>query len=290
VLVVTDVPFAMLHGEDRITRRALAASAALFRPVLPVLVADDASPDIVIGAVLYASESPFAVLFPRRFAAVAERFHGERPDVTLAVFRGSAPPAGLPAGNGVLNVFGTDSATDLFRAGLFAGILGAAMGEADGEGGQRIHALVHDARAGGGERSLFAGAATGRDPGSAVVFAGTAAELPDLRGVSSLVAAGAGADALERNPGVPVVLFSWLDPDLTSSAVVAMFDDSPWALAVPAVRMAARGEATGTIPSKPLVFSRRIADNGVSRALRRAASAVPQETNVAANVDTAAKR
>ncbi|MCL2190643.1 MAG: hypothetical protein FWB79_01490 [Treponema sp.] len=277
VLVVTDIPFAALYGEDRLRRRQLSASAALFRRVRPVFIADDASPDMLIAAISYASENPFVVLFPRRFAAVAERFHGESPEIPAVIFRGTVPAGGLPAGNGILNVYGTDQGTDLFRAGLFAGIIGS-MGRADEAGlpgGQRTHVLWQGRFVDPEGRGLFSGAVMERDPDSAVVFVDTAAGMPDTRGVSSMVMAGAGADYLERNPGIPVVLFSWLDPDLTSREVVAIFDDSPWALVVPATRMAANGVASGVIPSKPLIFSDRIADNRMARAMRRSAGREP---------------
>jgi len=277
VLVVTDIPFAALYGEARIRMRRAFASVALFRQVLPVLIADDASPDIVIAAVSAASENPFVVLFPRRFAAVAERFHGEFPETLVVVFRGAVPAAQMPRGNGVLNVYGTDRATDLFRAGLFAGIIGAMGREVEQDDpGQRTHVLLQDRFVNHEGRALFSGAAMGLDPYSAVVFASAAADVPDMRRVSSMVMAGAGADILERNPGTPVIMFSWLDPSLTSREVIVMFDDSPWAMVVPATRMAARGVAEGLIPSNPLIFSDRIADNDITRMLRRAAGRMPE--------------
>ncbi|MCL2191789.1 MAG: hypothetical protein FWB78_00140 [Treponema sp.] len=280
VLVVTDLPFAALHGENRLQMRQLFASVALFRQVRPVLIADDASPDMLIAAISYASENPFMVLFPRRFAAVAERFHRELPEIPVVVFRGAIPAAEMPAGNGIFNVFGTDQGTDLFRAGLFAGIIGS-MGQTveplddDLPPGQRTHVLWQNRFVTPNGRELFSGAVMDRDPDSAVVFVSTPAGMPDTRNVSSMVMIGAGADYLERNPGVPVILFSWLNPDLTSREVIIIFDDSPWALVVPATRMAARGVSTGVIPSKPLIFSDRIADNGVTRAIRRSAGRVP---------------
>jgi len=280
VLVVTDLPFVALYGENRLRTRQLSASAALFRQVRPVLIADDASPDMLIAAISYASENPFLVLFPRRFAAVAERFHRESPEIPVVVFRGAVPASEMPAGSGIFSVYGTDRATDLFRAGLFAGIIGS-MGQggerddADLPVAQRTHVLWQDRFVTHEGREFFSVAVRERDPDSAVVFIGTAAAMPDTRGVSSMVMAGAGADYLERNPGIPVILFSWLNPDLTSGEVVVMFDDSPWALVVPATRMATEGITVGVIPSKPLVFSDRIADNGVTRAIRRSAGRAP---------------
>ena len=280
VLVVTDLPFAALYGENRLRTRRLSASAALFRQVRPVFITDDASPDMLIAAIAYASREPFIVLFPRRFAAVAERFHRESPETPVVVFRGAVPASELPAGNGIFSVFGTDRATDLFRAGLFAGAIGylGRTGEPldpDAPVVQRTHILWQDRFITQEGRNVFSGAVAERDPDSSVVFVGTAAAMPDTRGVQSMVMAGAGADYLERNPGIPIILFSWLNPDLTSREVVVMFDDSPWAMVVPATRMAVGGDATGLIPSKPLIFSDRIADNGVTRAMRRSAGRFP---------------
>jgi len=274
VLVVTDPPFVALYGEGRIRARQASASAALFRRVLPVMISGDASPDMLLAAISYASESPFAVLFPLRFASAAERFREEFPGTPVALLRGAVPPGDLPEGGGFFSVIGTDRAADLFRAGLFAGAAGAARA-AGGEGGRRVHVLWQDRFAGPDDRELFYAAVSAADPGSAVVFVRTHAEMPDPREVSSLVMMGIGADFFGGLPGVPVVLFGWLDPALTSRDVVAMFDDSPWALAAPAARMAARGAPSGEIPSKALVFSDRIADNRVARALRRAAGRRP---------------
>ncbi|MCL2609060.1 MAG: hypothetical protein FWD94_04055 [Treponema sp.] len=277
VLVVTDVPFAALYGEERIRGHRISASLSLFRPVRPVMIADDASPDILIAAISHASGNPFAVLFPRRFSAVAERFHEEFPPVPAVVFRGTSA-SGMPAGNGTLSVYGTDRRADLFRAGILAGTIGLAGKTSGGEedsGGRRTHVLLHDSLSTGEERAVFSGAVMEVDSASAVVFAGSSAAMPDLRLAASVVSAGGPGDFMERNVGVPVILFSWMHPDFTSGEVLVMFDDSHWALAAEAARMAARGEAEGLIPSKTLIFSERIADNGVARVLKRAAGRIP---------------
>jgi len=271
VLVVTDVPFAALYGERRIRQRRAAASFSLFRRVLPVMIADDASADLVVAALGYAAERPFAVVFPGRFHEAAQRFHSEFPDVAVVLFRGTG--SGGVSGGAGFGVFAADRDTDLFRAGLIAGIAGAAFAPPppeEGEPPQRIHVLVQDASVTDEGRAVFSGAAQSADPGSAVIFVSSAAEMPDMGIASSLVIAGAGGDFLERNPGAPVVLFSWLDPAFTSGDVLVLFDDSHWALAARSVRAVSRGRYYGVIPSRPLIFSDRIADNDIARRLRRA--------------------
>jgi len=187
----------------------------------------------------------------------------------------------MPAGNGILNVYGTDGRADLFRAGIFAGTIGlTGKGSRDAQveaGGRRTHVLLSDALTTGGERAVFSGAVMEADSAAAVVFADSVAAMPDPRTASSIVFSGGPGDFMETNRGVPVILFSWLHPDFTSDDVLVVFDDSPWALAADAARMAARGEAEGLIPSKTLIFSGRIADNAVARVLKRAAGAIPPE-------------
>ena len=90
VLVVTDVSFMSLYGKNRIRLQMLRCSITLFRPVLPVTIADDAGDDILLFAVSNMSSRPFCVLFPYRFAEAA-RFYRERfPGVPVVLLEGSA--------------------------------------------------------------------------------------------------------------------------------------------------------------------------------------------------------
>ncbi|MCL2557437.1 MAG: hypothetical protein FWE09_03070 [Treponema sp.] len=278
LLVVTDLPFAALYGESRVRSASISASLSLFRPVRPLLIADDASADVLVAAIRYASERPFAVIFPPRFSEAALRFHEEFPEIPVALMRGSVPAAQMPAGEGLFGVYGTDRETDLYRAGLFAGAMGLRPRDEAGEGQEdsppsaperRTHVLWNEAFVGARGRELFYEAVLKADPEAHVAFIGSDGELRDLSGVSSFSIAVAGAGAISSARGVPTILFAWLDPGLTHGDVFALFDDSPWALAVPVARLMEMGEAEGEIPSKPLIISARVADNAVTRDLRR---------------------
>ena len=273
VLVVTDAPFAALYGLSRMKREQAAASRALFRRVRPVLVADGASPDILVVAISSAASRPFCVLFPRRHAAAAERYHEEFPETPAVLLGGYVPASGLPVPNGLLSVYGTDREADLYRAGLFAGILGDLRHRQAGEASapQRTVALWQDRAVTAAQRDLFIRGARERYPESGVIFANAIGEMPESGGLSCAVLTGAGAEYFDSQSRVPVVLFSWLDPALVPREVAVLFDDSPWGLAVPAARMAANRQAEGKIPSNPLILPKNIADKGTLKALKRIA-------------------
>jgi hypothetical protein len=92
-----------------------------------------------------------------------------------------------------------------------------------------------------------------------------------MNDISCAVINGAAADYFNSNPKKPIILFSWLDPALTVREAVVLFDDSPWALAVPAVKIAVKKIGESNISSKILFPGGRIADKHILRALKKAA-------------------
>jgi hypothetical protein len=280
VLIVTDAPFAALHGVSQLRRQQVSASLALFRQVKPVKVADGVSPDLVSLSITEVSRQPFCVLFPRSHSSAAVHFHERFPEVNAVVLSGSFPVSDLPPLDGFFCEYVTDRETDYYRAGLFAGILGGPkQAEKQEEPGinmpARTYILRQDRLEQAAERELFSQGVKEQDPEAFVFFAHSAEQAPDLKGIDVLVLSGEGGDFLEKNPKIPVILFTWLDPALTSGEVVVQFDDSAWALAVPAVQMALKGEAEGKIPSKPLIFSRRITDKNKLRLLEKSTKKMP---------------
>ena len=276
VLVVTDAPFAAIYGQSRLKREQASASRALFRRVKPVLIADGASPDILIIAINKSSRRPFCVLFPRRHAPAAERYHEQHPKIRSIVLGGYSPASDLPRPDGSLYVYGTDRDIDLYRAGLLADILaGLRRNTASQAPVQRIFALWQDHSASAGQSGLFSRGVRERNAESAVIFVSSTAEMPESEALSCVVLAGAGAEFLEKGQHTPIIMFSWLDPAMAPQEIAVLFDDSPWGLAVPAVRMAGKKQKEGKIPSKILVISGNIADNGIFRMLRKAAKKHP---------------
>jgi len=284
VLAVTEVPFVALYGEARLKKERNSAAFALFRQVKPVLIADGVSPDMVLFAIAEASRRPRCVLFPRSQAQAALRFHEQSPEIPIAVLSGLVSVPELPPSDGFLCVYGTDREVDLYRAGLFAGVLGIARRnlapqiEKQDEkkpNSPQTYVFWQDRSMTAEGRELFSRGVREQDPESNAIFINVAAQLPDVRGIACLALTSAGAEYLERNAPVPLILFSWLDPAIVPQDVVIQFDDSVWALAAPAARMAMRKQAEGKIPSKPLIFSRKIADNSVFRGLEKSAKKMP---------------
>jgi len=288
VLVVTDAIFLALYGKSHLRQQRFAASVALFRRVKPVMVADGAGPDMVSIAVSKAARQPFCVLFPRDQVAAALHFHEQFPETPAVLFSRLVPVPEIPPPDGFLCVYGVDRPADLYRAGLFAGILGnipyKPVKKAEKQdkfaatlpvSSPRTYVLWQDIYVQSMEMELFSRGIREKDPESVIIFVNSADEMPDMKAISCTVLTGAGAEYLGKNPRMPLILFSWMDPAFAAQEIIVLFDDSAWALAVPAVRMAVQNQAEGTIPSKPLIFKEKIANNSTFRMLKKSAKKMP---------------
>jgi len=272
VLVVTDAPFIELYGKDRLRRQRFASSFALLRRVKPVITADGASSDIIVAAVSQSSGKPYCVLFPSYLAPAAERYHLQFPEIKAVLLCGFSASSSLPKPDGVLCVYRTDLETDMYRAGLFAGLLGLKKSSAEAK---KTCFLWQDRYIQAQDREIFSRGLKESDPDAVARFANYASDIPGSDSISCAVLTRSGAEYLDRNPKIPLILFSWLDPYMLPAETVAVFDDSTWALVVPATRMAVNSQAEGKIPSKPFVFSGETADNGIDRILKRLAKKMP---------------
>lgn len=282
-LVVTDASFIALYGAGRARQRQALASLALFRRVKPVTVADGAGSDVLVLALEGAAAKPYCVLFPYRYAEAAQRYHGQFPDIPAAILAGRAGNGspGYTGGTEGLPVYATDRETDWYRAGVCAGILAARppappAGAEDRDGGAETGAgpgkaaLFQAKTMQPEEREAFSRGLRETCPEAVPLFFNTAGQLSDTNGVACVVMAGGGADYPDRNLKIPVILFSWLNPSLTARETVLVFDDSPWAVAVPAATLAVNRQAEEKIPSKILFFPARIADKGIFRKIKKA--------------------
>jgi hypothetical protein len=267
VLIVTDVPFVSLYGSPRIRERQVKASIRLFRRVKPVIIAEGAGTDVIVFAVEEASPRPYGVIFPSRYHEGARRYAEQFPLVPVV----SLGAGGLRPEPGRLVSAGIRRDADLYRAGQCAGLIVQKARETGGPGdGERVLVLPAQALSTEDRNALSAGL---REQGieTAPWFLNSSAEAAGLEGISCVILTGPGADYLEKNLKIPVILFSWLDPALTSREVVMIFDDSPWALAVPAVKLALRGGPEANIPSGTVFPRGRIADKQLWRSVQKAA-------------------
>jgi hypothetical protein len=267
VLIVGDAPFAGLYGVSRLRQRQIEASAALFRRVKPVTVADNAGPDLVAFAVEEAGSRPYAVIFPYRYADGARRYAGQFPQVRVIILdtrrEENFPPPEDAADSGGPVTLKTRRREDFFRAGFMAGRISRAGGQDAGE------ILVFLERAlSRADKDAFLAGTQKSESGKLPLFLNSPAEYGGIGEASCAVLTGAAAEFLDRNLKIPLILFSWQDPAMTSRETFVIFDDSPWALAPKAIRLAA-GAGKGDISSDIIFPPGRIADKNLLRDLKR---------------------
>ncbi|MDR0444098.1 MAG: hypothetical protein LBH44_11910 [Treponema sp.] len=250
VLIITDFSFISIYGENRIRLEALQSSLELFRPVKPVVIADEAGEDILLFAVTQASSRPYCVIFPLRFAGTAKLYREQRPETPVVLLEGRFPvDTGNPAAfsipgynSGDYYIYTTDIDADFYLAGVAAAAL-------DGDKNGTVvvfcdYLIQREAR-----EALLRGL-NARNKYLETHFFNSFSQYSAISDLSCVILAGSGAEYLEKSSEIPVIYFTWLDPSLLPNDVTLVFNDSPWVQAVPAVRMAAAGTTKGRIQSK----------------------------------------
>jgi hypothetical protein len=205
-----------------------------------------------------ASAKPYAVLFPYRYYDGARRYAGQYPDIPVVLLGNGIGRA--PAGEGFLFI-GTDRRTDFYRAGRCAAVFAL-----DG-GGQVL--FYQDDLVSYEDREGFLLGLQEQGYDQRPIYVNISSDYPSLSGISCVVMTGSAAAFLERNEPIPIILFSWMDPAMTSTHIKLIFDDSPWALAVRAVQMVSQNQDQPLIPSNMVILKRRIASEGVLQTLKK---------------------
>jgi hypothetical protein len=245
VLVVTDPFFDALYGRWRTWEKRLELSFRFFRPVKPVFIGENADQDAVPFAVEAVSARPFCVLFPFRYSEGAGRYVRQHPNVPAVVLGGRLAP---PQGEEGLLFFGTDTVLDMYRAGLCV----AALVQSEEEVFVFPDPFITRA-----DRDAFLEGLRAGEYMKEPLYLNVYADLSSRTGVS-VVMSGTPPSFLASGIKIPVVLFSWMDPALSSQDVKLVFDDSPWALAKEAINILVQGGKEGVIPSEIAVLDRRI--------------------------------
>jgi hypothetical protein len=281
VLILTDEPFDALYGISRARKARTGASLRLFRQVKPVRAVETAGPDAIVLILEAASARPFCVLFPRRYEEGARRYTARFPGVPALILGASAPDTETEPGGGEEpspRYVAVDAGTDFYRADLCAAILaGAETGEGAATGpsaaaGNGI--LVFQRRpAPRGEREAFVRGLLDGGIDSEPRYLDPLSSISGYRDLSVAVLAAKPSDFLEQQVPVPVILFSWLDPALSSRETKVIFDDSPWAMAARAVKMAEKKGGSFSIPSAVHIPPERTGDRETIRRLKGAARA-----------------
>jgi hypothetical protein len=245
VLIITDSSFDSLYGPVRTWLSGLESSLALGRRVITVPLSETASPDVVVLAAEAASSSPYAVLFPYRYYEGSRRYKGNFPEVPVLILGDKGRE--VSDGQGLVPVY-TDRETDFYRAGLCAafltreGVNGDVLVFGDGTSGER-EAFLEGLRVQGFIKNP--------------VYRDLNSDYQNYQNVSCVILTGPAVRFLAENRGVPILLFSWLDPALTPGEVRVIFDDSPWALATRAVKALKQGAGEVFLPSRSLVLRKR---------------------------------
>jgi hypothetical protein len=239
----------------------------LLRPIKTVPIAENTAADVVSFAVENASARPYGVFFPYRYYEGAARYTRQFPDVPVFLIGGRFRDA---QEEGRSLTIAADTPLDRYRAGLCAALFAADGGDVlffytDPVSGEERDAFEAGLRAGGYEKNPR--------------YLRGSADYAAQEGVSCAVIAGQADAFLEQSADIPIILFSWIDPALTPRRVKLVFDDSPWAFAVRAVKLAPRSEGALRLPSEVRVLGERVPDGELRRKLNAAVrSAPPVET------------
>jgi hypothetical protein len=267
VLFVMDAPFNALYGPRRTKIKRLETSIRMLRQLKPVIIGDNTGPDMVSFAVEEAHASPYGVLFPYRYYEGAERYVAQFPQVPVFILgaRNRDPKVA-----GAIFV-GTDAMLDLYRAGLCAGIIAGHEAQENGdESALQGEVLFFQSEGISTEyREAFSMGLREQGFTKEPQYLNINQDYADIYNISCVVIQGQVSSFLERNLEIPVILFSWVDPYLTSRAVKLVFDDSPWAVVRKMVAMIPKrqGEA---VPSEWVIPGHRILDKEVSGRLKKA--------------------
>jgi hypothetical protein len=265
VLVVTELSFTELYGKKRLRSETLYSSLVLFRRVISVAVADDVGDDLVQTAVEGASSRPLCVLFPLRFARVARSYREKYPDIPVVLLEGRYTEGENPASFAIEGntedyfIYKTDIVADFYRAGLAAAVL-------DGEKNEKIAVLLESGVQTQAKETISKALNDAGKPLQTSFFT-SYSQFTSNQNISCVVLAGTGAEYLDKYSGVPVIFFTWINPELIPQDVVMVFNDSPWVQAVSAVRMLETGMTKGQIPSKILFTGGKGFDRGTVRKL-----------------------
>ncbi|MDR3172033.1 MAG: hypothetical protein LBU17_10465 [Treponema sp.] len=266
VLVVTDASFNALYGIRRGRVKHIETACKLFRQVKLVFIGDSAEPEMVAFAVEEKAASPYCVLFPYRYYEGAGRYAEQAPGVPVLILgeRNQDPQV---AGTVFIE---TDLEADFHRAGQYAAIIARGQGlnqdQDTPEGGGIL--FFRNRELGGVYKDAFRSGLREQGFEGEPIYVNSTSDYSDIQTIACVVMLDRAPAFLERNLKTPVVLFSWIDPDLTSRGVKVVFDDSSWALAARAVALVDGKKAVGSIPSGIQFPGGRISDKEVLEHLK----------------------
>jgi hypothetical protein len=256
LVVVTDASFMALYGPKRLEKMENRLSLRLFRRVIPVYVDENAGPDQMSFAAEDASQKPLAVMFPHRYMGGGNYYKENHADTPVYIASGRNQTSRAKE---ALSFIRTDIKTDFYRAGLCAALLA-------GEGNI---VFISDELVPNENREAFLAGLRALDYAKYTSWARYNSDFLLDSFLACAVIAGPVGEFFEQRPEIPVILFSWADPDFTPRSVKVIFDDSPYALAFKEAKLFSSGGVEGEIlvSSVPTVLKDRIEEKGVYKKL-----------------------
>jgi len=262
VLIVTEESFLSLYSKKRVAREASITGFSLFRQVKTVAVANDAGFDIVPVAVLDVSSKPYCVIFPLRFARSAKLFNDQHPEITVIILEGRyqdfEKPVETAINSDISNffIYKTDINDDFYMAGRASVVL---------DQGKSGSVIVFNDRNMPSARENFLRGLHDRGNLLDTRFYTSFSQYSESPNLSCAVVSGSGSELFEKRLGVPVILFSWIDPAILPADVILVIDDSPWVQAGQAVKLSSSGQKNGYIKSKFHYLDRKKLDKSLLR-------------------------
>lgn len=263
-LILSDAGFDSLYGLRRTLIRQAGLSLRLFRRVKRVTIAENANPEAAAFAIEDRERRPWAVLGPFRYSQGLEQYARQHPEVRVTIIR-EAPPEeeGGPPSGGAGAVY-HDVPLNSRRAGRYAALL---AGDQAG-----IVLVFQDGLNFPLDRAAFLAGLREEREDLSPVYVNCSGDYASWDQVLCVVLGGPATAYLERKDAIPALLYSWMDPALSSSNIKILSDDSPWALAFKTFS-AAGGENDGyrTAPADFIVLGNRIEDPELRKKLKKAA-------------------
>jgi hypothetical protein len=235
VVLVVDDAFLTLHGKKRADMRRYLLSATLLRRVAFALVAQDADQDAPGFAVNAVSPAPFMALFPERYLGGADRYAAA---IEAAGLSGRTRTVVVNSGDGRGVSIGKaeslriDRETDLYRAGMCAAVLAK---------GNTVAVYSQTTLPQALREAFIAGLTAAGHAGEPLFSRNTESVSGEGIGCAVMLSA-VNTSLLAARQSIPIILFSWMDPEYTPGGVAVVFDDSLLAVA----GQAARGNSTLT--------------------------------------------
>ena len=285
VLIVTDEIFIEIYGAKRLESESFRGSLTLFRNIKIVKIVDDISDDLIPFSVEGISEKPYCVVFPSRYGRSAMLYHESNPDIRVIVLEGrNFDMNNLSSTALEPNIFRyrTDLEADFYRAGYIAGSFSppapktneseetAAVIAEENQKRSVVFFMDSQLYQLGGQklREIFQEGINKHENPAEIKFFTSFSDFSGNLGLSCVVLAGSGSEYLNNKSGVPVLVFSWLDPILATSDVAMLIDDSPLAQVVQAVKMADSGATEGFIKSRFIVMDIKKGDKQLLRRIK----------------------